>query len=174
MRQRDGLGGTFAGALVVLMLAWNAPLHADALPKPAGAPILVVDGRITEINQDGAAAFDLALLRSLPQVKLRTTTPWSDGVSEFEGVRMRDLLDRLGAQGTQVIAAGLDEYQVDIPMADFRDYEVLLAYAKDGVALPPDDKGPLWIVYPFSANPALEKDVIFSRCVWQLSRLTVR
>ena len=54
------------------------------------------------------------------------------------------------------------------------DYDVLLAYAENGQTLRPDDKGPLWIVYPFSANPGLKKDIYFSRCVWQLSGLTVQ
>jgi hypothetical protein len=174
MRRRSGIGGSFAGALVVLVFGWSLPIGAEALPKPAGLTILVVDGRISTTNQNGAAAFDLALLKSLPMVTLKTTTPWTEGENEFEGVRMRDLLDRLGGQGTQVTAAAIDEYQTDIPIADFRDYDVVLAYAMNGTPLPPDDKGPLWIVYPFSANPVLQKDLFFARCVWQVSRMTVR
>ncbi len=87
---------------------------------------------------------------------------------------MRDLLARLGAEGRSVMATGIDEYRIEIPIKDFQDYDVIIAYAEDGVALRPDNKGPLWIVYPFTANPELKKDLYFSRSVWQLTGLTVR
>jgi hypothetical protein len=51
---------------------------------------------------------------------------------------------------------------------------VIIAYAMDGKPLPPDDKGPLWIIYPFSQVPALQRDLYFARGVWQLNRLTVQ
>ena len=59
-------------------------------------------------------------------------------------------------------------------MADIRDYDVIIAYAMNGKPLQADDKGPLWIVYPFSAHSELQKDLYFARSVWQLKRLTVQ
>jgi hypothetical protein len=162
------------GAVIGLLLLAVPAMAADALPAPQGAPILYVSGAIAITNQDGKAAFDLALLKSLPHVSLVTETPWTDGAISFDGVRVHDLLTRLGAEGKTVVAAAIDEYRSEIPMADFSDYDVIIAYAEDGKPLRPDDKGPLWIVYPFSADPGLKKDIYFSRCVWQLSGLTVQ
>jgi len=171
---RGAMGGAVAGALLLLSLSWGVASATETLPAPQAAPILVVSGRITATNQDGKAVFDLALLQSLPRASVTTETPWTDGEVRFEGVWMRDLMTRLGAQGQSVAATGIDEYRIEIPMVDFQDYDVLLAYAENGRPLRPDDKGPLWIIYPFSANPGLKKDIYFSRCVWQLSGLTVQ
>ncbi len=35
------------------------------------------------------------------------------------------------------------------------------------------EKGPLWIVYPYSSSPEFQNEVIYSRSIWQLNRITV-
>ena len=80
----------------------------------------------------------------------------------------------LGAQGNAVFADAVDDYAVKIPMEDIRDYDVIVAYAVNGKSLPADDKGPLWVIYPYSEYSRLQKDLYFSRSVWQLNRLTVQ
>jgi hypothetical protein len=155
-------------------IAWPVGASAADLPLPGGPPILTIDGHITQGNRDGAAVFDLALLQSLPATDLQTTTPWSDGKQVFHGVLLRDLLARVGASGGNVTAGGIDDYTVDIPNEDFQRYDVILAYSLNGKPLPPDNKGPLWLVYPFSADAALRKDIFYARSVWQLRRLTVK
>ena len=168
------IGRAVAAALLLLSVPWQAVAGAERLAPAQTAPILVVDGMIAVTNDDGKAAFDLGLLQSLPHTRITTDTPWTTGETEFEGVRLRDLLARLGAAGETVIATATDAYRIEIPIGDFRDYDVIIAYAENGRQLRPDDKGPLWLIYPFSANPGLKKDLYFSRCVWQLSGLTVR
>ncbi|HVM83861.1 MAG TPA: molybdopterin-dependent oxidoreductase [Candidatus Binatia bacterium] len=174
-----GIRGRLTAALIVLVasmpaISGSVAFAAESLPQPATPPILVVDGNIAATNRGKTAAFDLALLKTLPQTTLKTMTAWTEGESSFTGVRLRDLLDRLGAQGSTLTAAAIDDYRTDIPMADVRDYDVMVVYAMDGKPLPPDNKGPLWILYPFSQNPTLQRDIYFARCVWQLNRLTVR
>ena len=183
MAHREWLCGTIAArrrflasfAACLAIGAAGAPARAsENLPPPQGIAVLVVDGGIQVTNAPHQAVFDLALLKSLPVTRFKSMTAWTDGESQFEGVRVRDLLARLGAVGTSVVATALDDYQITIPIADFQDYDVILAYGIDGKPLPPDNKGPLWIMYPFSEKPALQKDFYFSRCVWQLARLTVQ
>ena len=171
MKPRAILRAAITGTMIMLGVVTAGRLAGSAVEaaEPAGT-VLVVDGRITH----GTASFDLALLKSLPRITIKTMTPWLDGENEFEGVRARDLLDRLGAQGTTVLASAVDEYQIAIPIEDFRDNDVILAFAMNGELLPPDNKGPLWIIYPFSDHPGLQKDLYFSRSVWQLNRLTVQ
>lgn len=172
--KRGWLGATAGALLLLLVQSGSSASATDALPLPQSPAILVVSGGISVTNQGGKAVLDLALLQSLPHASLTTETPWTDGAVRFEGVWMRDLMARLGAQGEKVMASGIDDYGIAIPMADFEGYDVLLAYAANGRPLRPDDKGPLWIVYPFSDDPGLKQDIYFSRCVWQLSRLTVQ
>jgi hypothetical protein len=155
----------------VAAIGWTGAAGVMAEAAAPASTILVIDGHV-----DGgkAAAFDLAALKAMPVTGITTMTPWTDGESFYEGVRIRDLLDRLGAEGDTVLADALDDYQVGIPMEDIRDYEVIIAYAVDGKPLPADNKGPLWIIYPYSEHAGLQKDIYFSRSVWQLNRLTVQ
>ena len=175
MGAQCALRGMIAAVMVLLGLAFIAwtggPVDAAETAQSSAEAVLVVDGKIAGGKP---AAFDLALLKSLPAVTIKTMTPWTDGEVAFQGVRLRDLLDRLGAEGDAVIAAAVDDYQAVIPNEDFRDYDVIVAYAMNGALMPPDNKGPLWIVYPLSEHPGLQKDLYYSRSVWQLNRLTVQ
>lgn len=153
------------GAVVgMLMLAGTAAMAADE-----GA-ILQVTGRIA----GEAAALGRADVRMLPQVQLETKTVVTDGTHRFTGFLMRDLMERLQADGDRVTAIALNDYAVDIPMADFYDYDVIVAYSMDDTPLGRDDKGPLWIVYPRDDHQALQDIRYDYRWVWQLYRLDVQ
>lgn len=144
------------------------------LPLPSGEVILVVDGLISRGNTLGEAHLDLGIIQGLPSHSLHTTTAVTDGVSQFEGVLMRDLLDLLYAEGKTVTAQALNNYSVDIPISDFHEYDVLLATHMDGERLLPSGKGPLWIVYPRDDWRQLQDIRYDYRWVWQLHLLTVK
>ena len=134
---------TAIGALMLMSAATQA--------EPTDV-MLDVTGQIS----DGPAALDRDALHSLPPVTIKTTTVVTDGVHSFTGFLMRDLLESLDAQGDQVRAIALNDYVVDIPVTDFYDYDVIVAYNMDGDVLTRDDKGPLWIVYPRDDHKALQ------------------
>lgn len=54
------------------------------------------------------------------------------------------------------IAAALDGYATDIPLADLERYPVLPALKRDGRYLGIGGRGPAWIVYPREDYPALQ------------------
>ncbi|BBK30249.1 oxidoreductase [Allostella humosa] len=147
---------------------------AATLPPPAGTPILEMSGSIANTTDGTVAKFDLAGLEALGKTVVRTSTKWTDGPVTFEGVLMRDLLAKVGAKGTEIVAVALNDYKVKIPIADFEKLNVILAYRRDGKAMPVRDKGPLWIMYPFDDNPAIKTDLYFARCAWQLKAIEVR
>ena len=159
--------------VVVACAANVARASNEALPAPAGPVILTVTGQIDRTNAPGAANFDHAMIERLGTRTLRTATVWTDGVKTFEGPLMRDVLAAAGARGSEVKATALNDYVIDIPIADFERYDVLLALRMDGHELQPRDKGPLWIVYPRDAFPALQDGRYDNRWVWQLRRLQV-
>jgi len=150
--------------VAALMLA-----GAAAVAEQQG-PLLQVTGRI----DGGTVSLDRTALEALPVTTLETTTVVTDGTHRFTGFLMRDLLDRLGAGGDHVSALALNDYAVDIPMADFYDYDVVVAYRMDGKALHRADKGPLWIVYPRDDHAVLQDIRYDYRWVWQLYQLDVR
>lgn len=158
-----------AVAAVGLALAALSPV-----PAAAEEPLLTVSGKIARPNRGGEAVFTRADLERLGLTTLRTSTAWTEGVREFEGVLLCDVLDAVGADGDVLEAHALNDYYVEIPADDCRKYPVLLAMRQDGRELTPRDRGPLWIVYPRDAFPELKREIINSRWVWQLDRLTVK
>ena len=164
------------GASVALLgAAATASAASCDLPRPTGRVVLTVTGAIACTNAlDGRAEFDREALAGLGLTELTTRTPWTDGEVTFEGVLARDLMRAVGAEGTEVHAVALNDYEADIPLADFERYPVLLAMRADGEPLRVRDKGPLWVIYPWSRHPELGDADTRGKSVWQLELLDVR
>ena len=169
----------FAGVSNAERLAMSAntdPRSVQAAVAPAGpdSPAhLQITGAISPANGSESAHAGMVLLESLPRHSLRTSTVVTDGVLKFDGVLMRDLLNHLGAHGETVTATALNGYAVDIPIQDFENFDVLLAWSADGERLKEDDKGPFWIVYPRDQHSVLQDIRYDYRWVWQLKALRV-
>lgn len=152
--------------------------QAASLPAPVGPVLLTVTGAIAVGNQEAgqppAARFDRAMIEALPAASLTTPTDWTEGPQRFGGVLLRDLLDRVGAAGGEIVATAINEYTAAIPRADLDRYPVLLALTRNGAAMPVRDKGPLWIVYPSPDPMPGRAGPHNSKMVWQLNRLEVR
>ena len=148
--------------------------HACDLPKPSTKTIVVVKGLIGCTNVADQAQLDRALLASYDSIRLRTWTPWTDGEIEFEGVLLRALFEGLAGSGTQILACALNDYEVVIPVSDIQTYDMLIAWNADGNKQSRRDKGPLWIVYPWSDDPTLNNRVTNQRAIWQLHELSFR
>ena len=162
------LGVAAAFSLMIFTSAGAAPLEA-----PKDTPILVISGNITSTNVDGTAQFDRAMLEALGTVVVNTKTPWFNGVSKFEGVSLDALMKHVGAEGSTVTATALNDYVTTIPMEDFATFGTIMALKRDGEYMSVRDKGPLFIIYPFDDNPALQNEVYFGRSAWQLAKLNV-
>lgn len=147
---------------------------AAILPPPSGEVLLKVTGAIAATNVDGAAWLDEVLLMGWGPGRLQTTTPWTDGESEFVGVFGDRLLAELGAGGTVLRCSALNDYHVDIPVAELRAYPVLFALRRDGKPLSPRDLGPVWVVYPWAQHPELDDRIHRQRSIWQLTTIDVR
>jgi hypothetical protein len=152
----------------------RAAVAADGLALPRDRVVLTVTGAIGLTNAPGRAEFDLDMLERLGLGRLTTWTPWTDGEVEFQGVLARRLMAAIGANGTEVDALALNNYQQTIPLEDFERYDVLLATRVNGELMRVRDKGPIWIVYPWSAHPELDDFATREKSVWQLSTLHVR
>ncbi|MFC7395763.1 molybdopterin-dependent oxidoreductase [Chelatococcus sp. GCM10030263] len=165
-----------ASVIAAFVLAGGA-VAQQRLPEPTGPVLLTVSGKISVMNVGNTAAFDRAMLEALPRHQLKTSTVWTDGVKTFDGVLLRDVLARVGAakgEGTIVKATALNDYSIDIAVADFDRFDVLLAWSMDGERLTVRDKGPLWIVYPRDQFSELHDERYDQRWAWQLNRLEVK
>lgn len=158
-----------------LALSWAlaVPAMGQSLPAPKGEIILTITGDIKNTNAEGAAVFDLEMLQSLPAHEFDTETIWTEGTHTFSGVSLGTLLKAVGAEGVAIRATALNDYAVEIPMTDATDGSALIAYHFDGAEMSVREKGPLWVVYPYSSNAKYRSEVIYSRSIWQLDRLEV-
>ena len=160
-----------AACLLGGLIAWPAL----ALDAPTDKVLLTVGGAVTNSNDRGTAAFDLPLLRTLPQHSFTTKTPWYAQPRKFSGVLLRDLLAGVGAPpGAAIKAVALNDYRVDIPSEDATQHGAMLAYLLDDKPMSVREKGPLVIIYPFDDKPALRTAVHYSRAIWQLRSLELK
>ncbi len=154
-----------AGCLALILGVAGSVTSAESEDRA-----LQVTGQI----KGGSIDLDNAALKALPSATIVTSTVVTDGQHSFTGFLVRDLLEQLEATGDQVTAVALNDYAVDIPISDFYDYDVIVAFEMDGQSLKRDDKGPLWIVYPRDDHEALQDIRYDYRWVWQLYQLDVR
>lgn len=161
------------GAVAIGAVASSSLRAAENLSVPRGRTILSVSGLISNFNKDGAAEFDLPMLEAMGLDEFETTTPWYEGRTRFEGVRMRKIMTAVGATGQSVTAVALNNYSTDIPIADFDRYGTLLATKRNGAYMPVRDKGPLFIVYPYDSAPELKAPQYYTRSAWQVAKLIV-
>jgi len=172
MRSMRSIAARFLGIVVVALATFSAA-KAQNLSPPAGDVVLTVSGAIGVRNSGDLAEFDLAMLEGMPKREVRTTTPWTDGVTTFEGFALKDLLAAVGATGTELNAVALNDYATTIPASD-ADLGVIVAYKVNGEYISVREKGPLWVIYPFDQQPDLKTETNYGRSIWQLTRVEVR
>jgi hypothetical protein len=88
---------------------------------------------------------------------------------------MSDLLDiwQVGEDATILHMVALNDYAVDVPLADLREYPVIFALQADGAYMPIATRGPAMLVYPyddFEFDTAIYNDY----WIWQIKAIDVR
>jgi hypothetical protein len=145
--------------------------NADHLPVPAGDVILTVKGEMTQANTPDGAELDLEMLRRIGTVTFSTSTPWTDGVQDFTGVPLNQLLVHLGAKPESMTVTAINEYQIKVPGTDAVDGGPILAWEQGGKLLSIREKGPLWLIYPFDSKAEYQREEIHARAVWQVVQI---
>ncbi len=141
---------------------------------PTGPVVLTVDGLIQDCEGQFEVKFDLPGLRALPAEEVLTRNPWEKTKVRYRGVLLRDLVTAVGGHGAVLRIEALDDYHSDLDVADVEAYDILLAYEREGQTLPVRDKGPLFVVFPFTDVPALETQGRYAQSLWQVSRITIK
>jgi len=153
----------FFSTLTVTALLWPNVSIAEGTKAPTLLKI-----------EDGAAGIrDLSyvMLTKMPMIEYQTTTIWTDGVQKFEGVPLKALLKDLATNNSNVKATAVNDYAVSIPLSEINDEAPIVAYKMNGKRMTVRDKGPLWLVYPYDRSSEFRSEIIYSRSIWQLTRL---
>ncbi|NQZ31103.1 MAG: hypothetical protein HRU06_07490 [Oceanospirillaceae bacterium] len=138
---------------------------------PKSPALLTITGSITQFNQQRSLLLDRETLLSFPQVTVKTSTLWTDGESTFTGPLIKDVLNSAGNTADFISAIAINEYSIEIPVSDINKYSVIFALKKDGNALSIREKGPIWVIYPWSEHDELKQDKYYSRSIWQLKKI---
>ncbi|XGA79800.1 molybdopterin-dependent oxidoreductase [Halomonas sp. CH40] len=166
--QRTALCMLYSAAVWAAMVSTSSALEA-----PTGQAVLTVSGDIGATNQGERAVFDHAMFSELGMHTTVTATPWHDETITFSGPLARSVLEAVDAQGDSVIAIALNDYEAEIPVADFYEYDVILATHANGEPMSVREHGPVFVIYPFDSDADLHQEIIYSRSVWQVNRLLV-
>lgn len=174
--ESDMMKKLMAFSVGAAMVVFTALANAGSvqMTAPTGAVVLTVNGNIHNTNTEGAAVFDMAMLKALPATTFSTTTIWTEGVGQFTGVQLSDLIKAVAAEGFTLKATAINDYTIEIPMSDAIDGGPILAYEIDGKEMSVRKKGPLWIVYPYDVDNRYQSETIYSRSIWQLSSIEVQ
>lgn len=144
---------------------------AALLALPAG--VAQAEPILTVTPDAGGAVLELdrTALQNLPRVTIRTSTIWTEGVVEFEGVSLATLVAEAGMDAEAMSFVALNEYAVTIPLADAVEGGPIVADTMNGAPMSVRDKGPLWLIYPFDDNSDYQSEQYYSRSIWQLHRI---
>jgi len=146
---------------------------AETLALPTQEVVLTVTGEIAHTNSGASAQFDLGMLMDLDATIIETSTIWTEGEQTFEGVALHVLLDALGVENGTLLATAINDYTVEIPVSDAVAGGPIIAYMQNDETMSVRDKGPLWVVYPYDSSAIYRSEVVYSRSIWQLDRITI-
>jgi hypothetical protein len=161
--------------LGLVSAALLAPTATLALTAPKGKVVLTVTGKLDAPNKGKQAQFDMAMLEALPQKTFTTLTPWEHQPIQFSGPLLRDVLAAVqaSAQGRNIKATALNDYRINIPVADAAAFDMVVALRMNGEPMSVRTRGPLFIVYPFDSRPELKSATYYERSIWQLKSIEI-
>ena len=149
-------------------------VDASAVPAaPQGRPLLTITGRIAATNGDGTLRLDQAQLDRLGLLAMDVNDPWAKQRIGLQGVWLRDLvgLARPDGAATSLHMTALDDYQIDLSLADVRSQSIFLATRTgDGAALPVDEGGPTRVVFSDDLASRFSPDM----WIWNIETIEVR
>jgi hypothetical protein len=166
----------FTAVLAGLLAALAAPAPRLALATPEGSLELDVNGEVRVTNDAAHTAyhFSEAQLLKLPPHSIVTATSWTPR-STFTGPLLSDVLETVGAYGSQIEIHTIDDYTCVVPVSDAARYGAVLAYEMNGQRLKVSNFGPLFLIYPRDQFP-LELDGAAgdSKFAWQIVSMTIK
>jgi hypothetical protein len=191
MRESAVRAALVLGAVAVLALGCGRAEPAAPAPPPAsvvkapdpdrsavpaapqGKPMLTITGRIGVTNGDRALRLDQAELDRFGLLEMSVNDPWAKQRIALQGTWLRDLVDmaRPDTGATSLHLVALDDYQVDLTLADVRDQPVFLATRTgDGTVLPIEDGGPTRVVFADGLADRFSPDM----WIWNIETIEVR
>ena len=148
--------------LLPVLPARAAPAAAGVVLSLAGAP-------------GGPREWTLEELEALGMAQLVTVTPWTRSPQRYSGVPLLRLMQAVAAPPQASLRAeALNRYAVEVPAQDVWHSGAMLATRLDGEPMRVRDRGPIWLIYPWTYRPELDRPDVNERSIWQLRRIELR
>lgn len=145
----------------------------DPIPVPGGRAALTLTGELSGANQRDSVVLDLATVNAMGLVRVEVYEPWARERLSFRGVELADVLDIAGVRpsASSVHMTALDDYEVDLTMAEIRAGGILVATASgNGRPLSVANGGPTRIVF----TDGTKAGVAHEQWIWSLTTIEVR
>ncbi|WP_298935975.1 hypothetical protein [uncultured Ruegeria sp.] len=174
-----------------LLLTAATPVWAD-MPAPQGHVLLTLGGAVTqtnlpprdendggllgylEVQHNGGAGFDAAMLDQLEQVEI-TITYGPEGNQRdiaFSGPHLSEVMKVAGAEGKTAMPMAMDGYQAEIPWDSIIVHQPIVATHADGAPMGIGGYGPTMIVFPPTDDADLAQEQSGQQ-VWALAYIGV-
>lgn len=142
-----------------------------ARAQPAAAAVaLTVTGA-----PGGPRELTMPALEALGMADLVTVTPWTRSPQRYSGVPLLRLMQAMAAPPQASLRAeALNRYAVEVPARDVWQSGAMLATRLDGEPMRVRDRGPIWLIYPWTDRPELDRPEVNERSIWQLRRIELR
>jgi hypothetical protein len=146
----------------------------DAIPAPVGDVILTLSGDISVTNSGETLKFDMATIEQLGLVEYTVEDPWAEAQVTYTGVLMSDLKKYAGvsAAATSIQMTALDDFSVDISVADIDRWPIMLATRTNGDYMDIENAGPTRIIFPYHTE-AFELEAYNKFWIWNLKSMDV-
>lgn len=142
--------------LIILMTYSSLPsAHEDSFK-------LIINGKEIRITTSD--------LEKMPLSEIKTSTNFTP-LSIFTGVKFRELVKKYNIVAGQIRAFAWDDYSYTMPVAELLEYDVILAYKKDGNYIDLSELGPYAVIYPRDSHSELETLDVNAKTVWQVKTL---
>ncbi|GAB4485321.1 MAG: hypothetical protein OHK0010_03930 [Anaerolineales bacterium] len=148
----------------------------DAIPAPSGEVILTVSGAISAKNNGDTLQLDMPTLEKFGLVSYDENDPWLSAKNTYSGVLMSDFLKIIGVDSaaTTVKFTALDDYVVELSIADLQKWPVLLATQTNGAYMTPENNGPTRIIFPFDQYPEIDQVKYKDLWIWNIKSIEVK
>ena len=153
------------------LAAPKATTPAKPFPAPKGEPVLRIEG-VTRGNVSAhVTEVDFATLDQAASKEITIREPFIKRQMTFNGLPMDELLRRAGANpSTRTVRLhALDDYHVDLPVADLRSAG-LLATRADGKKMAIAKGGPIRLVFSGDGKTARDSD----NWIWSVNSIRVK
>lgn len=158
--------------LLAVISLFSLGVLGDLAP-PAGEVILEVSGNIRFTNGDDVAEFDREMINAIKVRTIQTNNHVVEEVVPYRGPILSEIIKSVGGKGSVVRVYALDDYVAELRWVDIEKYQVILATHENGKQLTIADKGPLFVVFPFSDYPELQQDAFYNQSVWQVKAIEI-